>query len=178
MKLFDRVLHLIIAGQNCLILWDVFFKHEAISWPKIIFLSLSVLLLAAIWFVPRKELRGSEPAASKIDPFKNPKFEIVIGQSYRNTSIEIDGKSFRRCSFANTKLVFVGRAPYEFASDCEFGEELELTTENQAIIQYQRLRKVLQSMPGAKIKEYTFDASGNPIPQKISFQLAPPKEKP
>jgi hypothetical protein len=53
MKVLDRVLHLVIILQNCGILYDMFFRHQDISWWKVGFLSGSVLLLVIVWLFPR-----------------------------------------------------------------------------------------------------------------------------
>ncbi len=56
MKLFDRILHVVIALENCAILYDIFFRHATVSWWKVGFLSGSVLLLVAVWFFQPKIL--------------------------------------------------------------------------------------------------------------------------
>lgn len=50
-RTMDRILHGIIVGQNCLILYDMFFRQQPISWPKIGFLFLSIGLLFLLWLI-------------------------------------------------------------------------------------------------------------------------------
>jgi hypothetical protein len=51
------VIEVIIAGQNCLLLWDIFFRHEAVQWGKLAFSFASLLVLLAIVFINYKAAR-------------------------------------------------------------------------------------------------------------------------
>jgi len=60
-RFLDRALHVIIIGQNCLILWDAFF-YAHISWAKILFLILSVLVLVLVWRMDSRRHLASQQA--------------------------------------------------------------------------------------------------------------------
>ncbi len=68
------VLEVIIAGQNCVLLWDIFFKHETLQWGKLLFLGASLMLLFAIVFLnylaTRKPTKpASDPQATQARQF-------------------------------------------------------------------------------------------------------------
>lgn len=133
---------------------------------------LCLISIALTWFFQRRGSARERPAKNLFD---SPHFEIVAGKTFRNASIEIDGKSFRRCTFGNTKFLYRGIAPFDFDSECVFGDELELTTENQAIIQYMRIERVFKSFPGANVEQHATDQQGNRVTEKIRFRPLPPK---
>lgn len=60
------VLEVIIAGQNCVLLWDILFKHEAVQWGKLLFLGGSLVLLFAIVFLNYRATR--KPINPTSDP--------------------------------------------------------------------------------------------------------------
>jgi hypothetical protein len=49
---------------------------------------------------------------------KTPKIPI-IGKSFSNERVEIDGRSFSSCQFRNVTLVFKGQLPFDFVN-CQF----------------------------------------------------------
>ena len=63
------VLEVIIAGQNCVLLWDMFFKHETLQWGKLLFLGASLMLLFAIVFL--NYLATRKPTKPASDPQGN-----------------------------------------------------------------------------------------------------------
>src|ERR1700674_4450282 len=112
----------------------------------------------------------------KPDAFKSPKWEIVDGYSFTNQIVELDGKSFRNCSFTNVTLTYNGKAPTEILTGCVLGPSIVLDTRNPALIEYWRLQKFIRSFPGAQVhREGPADAKGNLMPDKFSFQALPPE---
>jgi hypothetical protein len=79
---FDRkvvleVLEVIIAGQNCLLLWDIFFRHETVQWGKLAFSFASLLVLLLIVVINYKAARVKEhSAAVAAIPLNQPTIEI------------------------------------------------------------------------------------------------------
>jgi hypothetical protein len=51
------ILEVTIAGQNLALLWDIFFKHEAVHWGKLLFSFGSLLVLLAIIVMNYKTTR-------------------------------------------------------------------------------------------------------------------------
>src|ERR1039457_6518859 len=66
------VLEVIIAAQNCAILYDIYFKHEAISWGKLLFLVASLLLLFAVVFVNYMTTRAKSATGGAAPPAPDP----------------------------------------------------------------------------------------------------------
>jgi hypothetical protein len=49
----------------------------------------------------------------------------VDGQTYRGEDVQIDGRSFQRCSFVSCRLRFMGEKPFQF-QHCSFYDETEI----------------------------------------------------
>jgi hypothetical protein len=47
------------------------------------------------------------------EPFRKPQWEVMNGHTFKNTTVELDGKSFQNCTFENVSWMFRGRAPVE-----------------------------------------------------------------
>jgi hypothetical protein len=64
------ILELIIGGQNCALLWDIFFKHEDMHWGKLLFSFASLLVLLAIIFLNYKtaHVKAAAPALPDSPP--------------------------------------------------------------------------------------------------------------
>jgi hypothetical protein len=67
-KLVLEVIEVIIAGQNCLLLWDIFFRHETVQWAKFAFSFGSLLVLLVIVFLNYKAASIKVQAANAPDP--------------------------------------------------------------------------------------------------------------
>jgi hypothetical protein len=119
-----------------------------------------------------------EPQRESVqDAFKNPRWEIVSDHSFANQSLEIDGKSFRNCSFTNTTLTYSGTAPAEFQG-CHYPLRGSVTfdTRAPALMEYARLERYFRSLPNVRsIREAALDAKGKIIPTElqISSELVP-----
>jgi hypothetical protein len=68
------VLEVIIAGQNCLLLWDIFFRHETVQWGKLTFSFASLLVLFVIVFINYKAAHAT--VQSEAVPVKLPTIEV------------------------------------------------------------------------------------------------------
>jgi hypothetical protein len=105
------------------------------------------------------------------DAFKNPRYEIVGGYVFVNQAIEVDGKSFRDCSFTNITFIYNGNGPTEFIG-CLFHKSITLESRNPALIEFAQLQKVLRSIPGGEIgRDGVLDAKGKLLSGK--FALVP-----
>jgi hypothetical protein len=81
-----------------------------------------------------------------IDPFKSPRWELVSGHSFVNETVEIDGKSFRNCSFENVRLMFHGTAPVDMQSPTLVGGKLIVETDHAPTMFYVTFRDRLMSL--------------------------------
>ncbi|MGA2235631.1 MAG: hypothetical protein ABSG23_09165 [Terriglobales bacterium] len=70
------VLEVIIAGQNCVLLWDIFFKQETLQWGKLLFLGASLMLLFAIVFL--NYLATRKPTKPASDPQATQARQLAI----------------------------------------------------------------------------------------------------
>jgi hypothetical protein len=76
-KVVLEVLEVIIAGQNCVLLWDIFFRHEAVQWGKLAFVFASLLVLLLIVFLNYKAARvRTHSAAVAAIPLNQPTIEV------------------------------------------------------------------------------------------------------
>lgn len=106
--------------------------------------------------------------------FTNPKWEVVQGHNFVNTSIEIDGKAFRQCRFENVTFIFHGKAPVEFTSDNQFtGNKLRFDTDDPAVMAFMQLRMIVEKIPGASIVTGALDAKGNVMPDNFHISVPP-----
>jgi hypothetical protein len=71
---YKAVLEVIIAGQNCLLLWDIFFRHETVQWGKLAFSFASLLVLLVIVFINYKA--SHVKVQSTIPPVNSPAIEM------------------------------------------------------------------------------------------------------
>jgi len=61
---FNVLLEVIIALQNCFLLWDIFFRHESVQWGKLAFSFASLLVLLLIVFLNYKAARANVHTAA------------------------------------------------------------------------------------------------------------------
>lgn len=68
-KVISEALEVIIAVQNCFLLWDVFFRHETVQWSKFAFSLVSLLVLFGIVFLNYKAAHVKAQAVAALpDP--------------------------------------------------------------------------------------------------------------
>ena len=97
------------------------------------------------------------------EAFRNPQWQIVNDHVFANTSVDVDGKSFHRCSFKNVTLFFRGNAPVEFRETTTIDGTLVFATDNPAIHLYQSLQAQFASVPGAKVDAGAHDDKGREL---------------
>jgi hypothetical protein len=101
--------------------------------------------------------------------WSNPRFKLVTGRNYINETIEIDGKSFRDCSFEHVTLMFRGIAPSEMIGTNRISGGLSVNTDHPAAMLYSSLQRFARSVPGARVIEGAVDPKGNVLPDKFEF---------
>jgi hypothetical protein len=126
----------------------------------------------ASWLVGR--FSKPVPPRSSVN-WQNPHFDIVTGHRYVNKSIDVDGKSFRDCSFEHVTFTFRGTAPTEFVGNNKFSGGLSFDTDNPAIMLFTKLQRIFRSIPGARIEEGALDAKGNLLKDKFDVVEVKPE---
>jgi hypothetical protein len=104
------------------------------------------------------------------DLFCAPRWEIINNHRYENRAIDVDGKSFRDCSFKNVTLSFHGTAPTEFIGDSLF-ENVILSTDHAPTLFWRTIEYLFSSVPGAKLDTSFVDASGHKVERKLTASL-------
>jgi hypothetical protein len=78
--------------------------------------------------------------------------ETISRKTYRNESVEIDGKTFDHCHFSNVTFVYHGTAGSTFL-ESEFLGKNYIKTDNQAAVGLQKFIMFLKNRPGVKAIE-------------------------
>jgi len=113
---------------------------------------LCVGIAATLNLVVIPRMKKGDPDSAP-EAFRNPHWKIVRNHSYTNEMVEMDGVSFRDCSFVNTKLMYRGNAPTELVGISRFGKSVILVTDNPALDLYTKLTQLITSAPGAEIRD-------------------------
>lgn len=115
-----------------------------------------------------KEVEQLKTSASQ-DTFTNPKWETVDDSTFKNTTVELDGKDFWRCKFENVTLVFHGRAPVQFGPGNEFKGSLALKSDHPAAKMFANLLYVFRSLKGEgkRMMEGHEDSRGKMFPDNF-----------
>jgi hypothetical protein len=101
---------------------------------------------------------------------RTPKFELIYDHTYVNQTIEVDGKSFRNCSFSNVTFLFRGTAPFEFVDGNRFIEGgFSFSTDDPAVMLFSKMQRFSRSIPGAQIKEGGLDEKGNLLADRFEI---------
>ncbi len=105
--------------------------------------------------------RTVEPSRrGRLKAFAKPEWELVHGVTFRNETVELDGKRFSHCQFINTKLFFRGTGPCEVL-ECQVGGSIVLATEDVMAQHYMYLAEKLCNGPGiAKVSMALVDNKG------------------
>jgi len=98
--------------------------------------------------------------------------ETVYGHTYRNETVDIDGKNFDHCKFDNVTLRYHGAAPMKFASS-DFTGKLFLVTDNDAAAAYAQLTETFRRSGVTFGSPSTMDSNGNITPIFPANQSAP-----
>ncbi len=100
---------------------------------------------ALVWFVFRPKVgREIKRGASFYED--DPHYTTVRNHTFRNETVELDGKRFENCAFENATILFHGRAPTEMI-DPTFTGSLQITTDDPAIKNFMGLSELLRSAP-------------------------------
>lgn len=132
----------------------------------VILLVLTWVLLGYVMYARRSRWlpKVSGTKAEWRDGFSQPRFEIVDDHKFENEEIAVDNKSFRRCSFKNVKLLFHGRAPFEFVEGTTLDAgNVIFTTDDPAILTFNAIQQKFASLPGATIEHGALDNKGKDI---------------
>jgi hypothetical protein len=90
--------------------------------------------------------------------------QLVYGQSFRNESVEIDGKKFDHCKFENVTIVFHALAPADFL-ECQWTGAIYLKTDNDGAKGFMMLMEQMRHTPGLSMfKVGSVDNKGNIMP--------------
>ena len=86
-----------------------------------------------------KKMRNREELSNPSLHFPTPDWheplKPVVNQTYRNETVELDGKSFNGCRFANVTFVYNGTKPTQFTDCSRTGEnEYKFQTDNPAVM--------------------------------------------
>jgi hypothetical protein len=131
----------------------------------------AVLFYAVFRAREKGDVRGTH-AVETNNSFVSPRWQIVSNHRFTNELVEVDGKSFRDCSFVNAKLMFHGIAPTEFVGTSSFDNSVVLTSDNPAITLYAKLQRALKSAPNAKVEEGSTDSKGQVLAGNFEVQEA------
>ena len=136
------------------------------------YIAISVLLL--------RQKKKAVPTSREetLNAFQNPRWEAITGYRFSNQSVDLDGKSFRDCSFTNVTLMYHGTAPTEFANGCTFDGSVSVDTRNPALITFSRLQRLIRAIPGARAKEGSLDAKGNVLQDRFEIKAIEPPTPP
>ena len=110
------VLEVIIAGQNCLLVWDIFFRHEVVQWGKLAFSFASLLVLLLIVVLNYKAGRAKVQSTAVADiPLNQPTIEV------RKAALDRIRLLLRRGDYLVAHIPGAGATASDF---CRFWNEL------------------------------------------------------
>ena len=92
--------------------------------------------------------------------------EVISKKTFRNETVELDGKQFHWCIFENVNLKYEGRGPV-LCNGCSFRGVVYLESKNLGITQYATIAEFLRKYPDSEISGFgTKDELGNlkPVP--------------
>jgi len=78
------------------------------------------------------ESKREESRTDYNDDFFDQPLETIKHHEYRNEAVHIDGKHFVDCVFINVTFRFLGKKPFEFASNTRFEGTIALETDHPA----------------------------------------------
>jgi hypothetical protein len=124
--------------------------------------------LAFAWFVMRGKIdREASRGASFSDD--DPRYATVRNHTFRNETVELDGKRFEDCEFENSTILFHGRAPTEII-DPTFKGSLQIASDDPAINNFIGLSELLRRFPHvAKFDCVVIDDHGHKKQQLSSW---------
>ena len=139
---YNLIANLVIVAGGGLI--SLYTAHQAViaGVPRYVavligvgvFAVLAVAVAAIAWAVSRFWTPNkSRPAGTAPQPQGPPVFEDVVSRTFVNEIVDIDGKSYRNCTFRNVTFQFNGGEGQ--IMDCVFqGPPQHIRTENPAVM--------------------------------------------
>lgn len=126
-------------------------------------LLVAVLFLCAglLHWIPLRKL--SRKNKTKLEDFRNPEWETVIGKSFKNEEVILDKKRFWNCTFDNVTLRFKGEGPVEFMHGCNFTPNMILASNSPVAMEYAKLLEIFGSLPNTQAKHVSVDKDGKPL---------------
>jgi hypothetical protein len=112
---------------------------------------------------------------NSVEAFKYPRWELVTNQKFMNEAIDVDGKSFRNCSFDNVRFLFHGKAPTEFIRPI-FGGSLVMDTDHPPTMFWIHLHNIFASIPGATVESSAVDEKGQKVKSDVKVRPALSKQ--
>jgi hypothetical protein len=93
--------------------------------------------------------------------------EVIYGKTFRNETIEIDGKKFDHCRFENVTLIYHALAPADFV-EATWSGNVYINTDNDAakgfIMLTEQMRQTMAHLPNMKFGVASLDKNGNIVP--------------
>lgn len=105
------------------------------------------LLLLIVGSLAMSAFGWYNSAHPDVNAWRSSKQETIYARSYRNETVEIDGKIFDRCHFENVKLLYHGLRPVTF-NQSDFKGELYFGSDNIAINQFMILKSAFDQLKG------------------------------
>lgn len=98
-----------------------------------------------------------------VDTWQSPTQQTIYAKSYINETVEIDGKTFDRCTFENVKLLYHGLGPVSFIQGT-FKGQIWLGSDNLAIQNFGIANAALEKLaPLIRLHGWVeMDKNGNP----------------
>lgn len=175
-----RWLAIIVTVAGAAALGYSIYAHYSPDAPKLpvwlYLLSLTWLLVGADIYFRRRDTQATrKTGADWREAFRDPRFSLVNDHKYENDSIQVDGKSFRRCSFKNVTFNFQGNAPFEFVEETHLDAgSVRFVTDNPAIILYNEMTRKFEAIASeaiaagrAKVETGALDAKGHEVPLRL-----------
>ena len=119
----------------------------------------SVAIVVALMLLPwLPQLYAAWVEKSKARVWDSSPNQRIYRQTFVNTTVELDGKSFEYCQFENVTLVYHGTAPFAFIQTTfAVPSSVRLVTDNKAVAIFNKVAAILarsvdrlDSLPGSQ----------------------------
>jgi hypothetical protein len=148
------------------------------TWVLVLVAVVSFSVAAGVGFWSKWKRAWSAFWFDEYSPSWGESMTPVVGKTFTNEQVELDGKQFSRCHFINVGFVFQGKAIFSFLEP-KFTGSLTLRSTSHAVNMWEELRQSLDSVPGfgkpqvlTRHKE-TGALSAAPVPQRVSLTDSP-----
>ena len=112
------------------------------NWPLAVVVICAAGLSAFTWFLHKHSVQF---AYSNIPTLKD-----IHDKAYINEIVDVDGRSFRHCTFQNVTLRWQGRSQFEFL-DNNFTQPIRFVSDNPAVTGAWSLAGGLGAMPNSRL---------------------------